>query len=161
MTQSWGRIPTRAITAAASAAAGVTLLAACAAPTNTAAEAAASTPIATTTGGQATQPPPGMAGMAAPGPGAGAADEPVATNAVAIQNFAFSPATVTVKAGTTITWTNQDQDPHTVTAMNNGPFHSTPLNNGESYHYTFTTPGHFDYLCTIHPFMTATVVVTP
>jgi len=98
---------------------------------------------------------------AAPGPAAGAGDAPVATNTVAIQNFAFSPAAVTVKAGTTVTWTNQDQDPHTATAMNNGPFHSSTLNTGESFHYTFTTPGHFDYLCTIHPFMTATVVVTP
>jgi plastocyanin len=67
---------------------------------------------------------------------------------------------VTVKAGTTVTWTNRDQDPHTATAMS-GPFHSPTLNNGESYHYTFTTPGRFEYLCTIHPFMTATVVVTP
>jgi plastocyanin len=104
-----------------------------------------------------------MAGMAmpAPGPGAAAPDAPVAANTVAIQNFAFSPATVTVKAGSTITWTNQDQDQHTVTAMNDGPFHSAPLNTGESFHYTFTTPGRFEYLCTIHPFMTATVVVTP
>jgi plastocyanin len=87
-------------------------------------------------------------------------DAPVATDTVEIQNFAFSPAIVTVKAGTTVTWTNRDQDPHTATAMS-GPFHSPTLNNGESYHYTFTTPGRFEYLCTIHPFMTATVVVTP
>src|SRR6476646_741713 len=87
-------------------------------------------------------------------------DAPVATNTVAIQNFAFSPATVTVKAGTTITWTNRDQDAHTVTAIS-GPFQSPTLNTGQSYQYTFSTPGRFDYLCTIHPFMTATVVVTP
>jgi plastocyanin len=87
-------------------------------------------------------------------------DAPVATHSVAIQNFVFSPTIVTVKAGSTVTWTNQDQDPHTVSAMS-GAFHSPTLNTGQSYHYTFTTPGRFEYLCTIHPFMTATVVVTP
>ncbi len=51
-------------------------------------------------------------------------DAPVATNAVSIENFVFSPATVTVKADTTITWSNRDQDSHTVTAMPGGPFHS-------------------------------------
>lgn len=99
----------------------------------------------------------GMAGMAQPVD----ADAPVATDTVAIENFAYSPATITVKAGTTVTWTNRDQDPHTVTAMNDGPFHSPTLNNGQSFRFTFTEPGRFDYLCTIHPFMTATVVVTP
>ncbi len=94
-------------------------------------------------------------------PGAApAGDAPVATNTVAIQNFAFSPATVTVKAGTVITWTNQDQDAHTVTSIN-GPLKSPTLNNGQSFHYTFTTPGTFAYVCTIHPLMTATVMVTP
>jgi plastocyanin len=103
---------------------------------------------------------PTSAAAAAPAPAPGVAEEPVATNTVAIQNFAFSPATVTIKAGTTVTWTNQDQDPHTVSAMS-GAFHSPTLNTGQSYRYTFTTPGHFEYLCTIHPFMTAAVVVTP
>lgn len=93
-------------------------------------------------------------------PAASAPAAPVATNAVAIQNFAFSPATVTIKAGTTLTWTNRDQDAHTVSAMS-GAFHSPTLNTGQSYSYTFTTPGRFDYLCTIHPFMLGTVVVTP
>ncbi|HEY3692212.1 MAG TPA: cupredoxin family copper-binding protein [Pseudonocardiaceae bacterium] len=106
-----------------------------------------------------------MPGMSMPAGGSPTAasgqDAPVATNAVAIQNFAFSPAIVTVKAGTTITWTNRDQDSHTVTAMPGGTFHSPTLNTGQPYQYTFTTPGRFDYLCTIHPFMTATVVVTP
>lgn len=100
---------------------------------------------------------PGMAGAAQPT----AMEAPVATDTVAIENFAYSPPTVTVKAGTTVTWTNRDQDPHTVTATNGGPFHSPTLNNGESFRFTFTQPGRFDYLCTIHPFMTATVVVTP
>ena len=57
----------------------------------------------------------------------------MATNTVAIQNFAFSPATVTVKSGTTITWTNRDSDAHTVTAMPAGSFHSPTLNTGQSF----------------------------
>jgi plastocyanin len=104
-----------------------------------------------------------MPGMSMPAPAAGAVsgqDAPVATTTVSIQNFAFSPATVTIKAGTTLTWTNHDQDPHTVSAMS-GAFHSPTLNTGQSYQHTFPTPGRFEYLCTIHPFMTATVVVTP
>jgi len=119
---------------------GLAILAGCGGPTS-----AATTPAA--------------AESMPPAAGSGQ-DAPVATNTVAIQIFAFSPATVTVKAGTTITWTNRDQDAHTVTAMS-GPFQSPTLNTGQSYQYTFSTPGRFDYLCTIHPFMTATVVVTP
>jgi len=106
-----------------------------------------------------------MAGMAMPAVSAArvrlAADAPVVTNAITIANFAYSPATATVKAGTTVTWTNKDTDAHTVTSKNGGPLRSQPLNTGDSYRYTFTTAGRHDYLCTIHPFMTATVVVTP
>lgn len=105
---------------------------------------------------------PGMTGMPmAAATGTSATDAPVATNSVAILNFAYSPATITVTAGTTVTWTNQDQDPHTVTSTNGGPLNSPALSNGQTFRYTFATPGHYDYLCTIHPFMTATVVVTP
>jgi plastocyanin len=89
-----------------------------------------------------------------------AAGAPVAANTVLIENFAFVPAAVTVKVGTTITWTNTDQEAHTVTAKN-GVFNSPALNSGSTYHYTFVKPGTYTYLCTIHPFMTATVVVTP
>ena len=119
----------------------------------------------TTTTDPPTGPAPVVSAQAMPGmsmhpTAASGQDAPVATNAVAIQNFAFSPAIVTVKVGTTVTWTNRDQDAHTATAMSGG-FHSPTLNAGQSYQYTFTTPGRFEYLCTIHPFMTATVVVTP
>jgi plastocyanin len=89
-----------------------------------------------------------------------AVSAPVAANTVSIKNFAFVPAAVTVKVGTTITWTNTDQEAHTVTAKN-GAFNLAPLNSGSTYQYTFTKPGTYNYLCTIHPFMTATVVVTP
>jgi plastocyanin len=109
------------------------------------------------------QPAPAMAGMAMP-PAAAHAEivptAPTAADAVTIENFAYAPAALTVKAGTTVTWTNQDQDPHTVTSADGGPLHSPTLTNGQSFQYTFTTPGHFDYLCSVHPFMTATVVVT-
>ncbi|MBO0868654.1 MAG: cupredoxin family copper-binding protein [Micromonosporaceae bacterium] len=95
-------------------------------------------------------------GGSAAGPGTAA----VAGDAVAIRNFAFSPATLTVKVGTTVTWTNQDTDAHTVTSQNGGPLKSAALDQGQSYSYTFSTPGTYAYLCTIHPFMTATVKVS-
>ncbi|MBX7554806.1 plastocyanin/azurin family copper-binding protein [Streptomyces sp. NPDC004232] len=92
---------------------------------------------------------------------AGAAAAPVTGNAVAIKNFAFSPTTLKVRAGTTVTWTNQDTDAHTVTsAASAGPLHSAALTTHATYSYTFTKPGTYAYLCTIHPFMTATVEVT-
>jgi len=86
----------------------------------------------------------------------------VATNTVSIKNFAFDPPAITVKVGATVTWTNADQDPHTVTSDGkSGPLNSKPLNQGDTYQYTFAQAGTFSYLCTIHPFMTATVTVTP
>ncbi|MFG2887361.1 plastocyanin/azurin family copper-binding protein [Streptomyces sp. NPDC048297] len=91
----------------------------------------------------------------------GAPAAPVAGNAVAIKNFAFSPATLKIKAGTRVTWTNQDTDAHTVTsAGSGGPLRSAALATHATYSYTFTKPGTYAYLCTIHPFMTATVEVT-
>ena len=103
-----------------------------------------------------------MPGMSGSGPAGQQPGAPAATNAVLIRDFAFSPATLTVPVGTTVTWTNQDQDPHTVTSTGSGgPLRSPTLQQGQSYRYTFNTPGHYDYLCTIHPFMTATVTVTP
>lgn len=103
---------------------------------------------------------PGMTMPTATSSGAPAA--PVAGNAVAITGFAFAPAALTVKMGTTVTWTNKDADAHTVTSQGSGgPLKSDALSTGQSYSYTFTTPGTYSYLCTIHPFMTATVTVTP
>jgi len=95
-------------------------------------------------------------------PASAAPAVPVAGNAVTIKNFAFAPADLMVKAGTTVTWTNQDSEAHTVTSQGSGgPLQSAPLNTGQSYSYTFTKPGTYAYLCTIHPFMVATVTVTP
>jgi plastocyanin len=84
----------------------------------------------------------------------------VGVNTVTIQNFAFAPAALTVKVGTTVTWINQDSDAHTVTSQHQGPLKSAALSTGNRYSYTFTKPGSYSYLCTIHPFMTATVTVT-
>lgn len=99
-----------------------------------------------------------MPGMSmSPAPPAGAA---VTTTSVDIKEFAFGPQSITVKVGATVTWTNDDQDPHTVTSQSgNGPLKSQTLNNGDTFKYTFTKAGTFDYLCTIHPFMTGSVVV--
>ncbi|WP_018680652.1 cupredoxin domain-containing protein [Actinokineospora enzanensis] len=98
-----------------------------------------------------------MPGMSMAAPPAGA---PVAADTVSIKDFAFAPAQVRVKVGTTVTWTNGDTEPHTVTSNGNGPLKSPTMNTGETYKYTFTVPGRFEYLCTIHPFMTAAVEVT-
>ena len=110
---------------------------------------------------------PGMPGMSAmpsmPGPPAGtsATGSPAAVggDAVSIDNFAFAPTTLTVRAGSTVTWTNHDEEPHTVAAAD-GSFHSPGMGTGATYSHTFPTPGKFDYVCSIHPSMHGTVVVT-
>jgi plastocyanin len=91
-------------------------------------------------------------------PPASPAAAPVATTSVAIANFAFSPAVITVKAGATVTWTNRDEDAHTV-AITGAPV-SQPLQNSDVYTHTFAQAGSYSYLCTIHPTMRGTVVVT-
>jgi amicyanin len=109
----------------------------------------------------------GMPGMTSGMPGMGpmpsattstAAAPPVAGTAVSITNFAFAPANLTVKVGDTVTWTNKDEEPHTVVA-NDGSFHSPGMDANGTYSFTFTSPGSFDYICSIHPFMRGTVVV--
>lgn len=83
-------------------------------------------------------------------------------NKITAQNFAFSPAVVTVKMGTTVTWTNEDSAPHTVADKPNGDmFKSNTLNQGQSYSFTFNKAGEYDYFCTIHPNMTGKVIVMP
>ncbi|BBY04408.1 cupredoxin domain-containing protein [Mycobacterium seoulense] len=84
---------------------------------------------------------------------------PVGGDQVTIDGFAFAPATLTVAAGTTVTWTNRDEEPHTV-AASDGSFHSPGMGTGATFTHTFTDPGTFDYVCSIHPMMRGTVVVT-
>jgi plastocyanin len=85
-----------------------------------------------------------------------------ATDKVNIQNFAFSPAAITVKVGTKITWTNNDAAPHTVTAdsaSSDAPA-SSNVANGGTYSFTFNKAGIYAYHCAIHPSMHGTVTVT-
>ncbi len=79
---------------------------------------------------------------------------------VAIKEFKFDAPTLTVPVGTTVTWTNEDTEPHTVTASDRA-FSSTGLDRNEKYSHTFTTPGTYAYFCALHPFMTGQVVVQP
>ena len=79
--------------------------------------------------------------------------------AVGIDNFTFNPQTVTVKAGTTVTWTNRDDIPHGLAATNNTFKRSQALDTDDSFSFTFTTPGTYQYFCYIHPHMTGTIVV--
>jgi len=80
--------------------------------------------------------------------------------AIAIDNFTFAPLEMTVPAGTTVVWTNHDDIPHTVTDQADPRgIHSPPLDTDESYRRQFLTPGRYGYFCSLHPHMTATVVV--
>lgn len=78
--------------------------------------------------------------------------------AVEIKGFRFQPDKVTVQVGSTVTWTNKDRAPHTVTSRNE-VFSSGKLGRGDSYFFTFTEPGTYDYYCKFHPSMRGTVVV--
>ena len=75
-------------------------------------------------------------------------------------NFTFVPARLTVKAGTTVTWRNEDDIPHTVTSAAR-LFRSKALDTDDSFSFTFTEPGIYEYFCSLHPRMTATIVVEP
>ena len=84
----------------------------------------------------------------------------VRTTSVTISNFAFHPAAVTVKAGSTVTWTQEDTDVHTVHVGGAGGFTSPTLQKGQTFSHTFKSPGTYAYICSIHPFMHGTVIVT-
>jgi plastocyanin len=86
-----------------------------------------------------------MAGAAGPTP-------------VAIDNFAFTPPAITVAAGTTVTWINNDDIPHTVRAVD-GAFHSKAMDTSDSYSFTFAKPGVYSYFCSLHPKMVGKVIV--
>jgi len=83
---------------------------------------------------------------------------PAADAEVQIDQYAFLPQRVTVKAGTTVTWSNDDDDSHTV-ASSSKLFKSKALDTGDKFSFTFTTPGTYDYICSVHPYMTGAVVV--
>ncbi|WP_424357895.1 cupredoxin domain-containing protein [Methanocella sp. MCL-LM] len=79
-----------------------------------------------------------------------------ATMAVDMKNNMFTPQEITIQAGDTVTWTNQDQAKHDV---NFGDFKSPLLSKGETYSHTFETAGTYDYVCDVHPFMKGRVIV--
>ena len=77
---------------------------------------------------------------------------------VKIDNFVFGPAALTVGVGTTVTWINQDDIPHTVVADDKS-FKSKVLDSDESFSFTFTKPGEYGYFCSLHPHMVGKVIV--
>ena len=79
-------------------------------------------------------------------------------NEVVIANFSFEPATLTVKAGTTVTWVNHDDEPHTATATDKR-FNSKTLDNGDRFSQEFKAPGVYNYYCALHPHMTGKIIV--
>jgi len=79
---------------------------------------------------------------------------------VMIDNFTFTPQRVTVKAGTTVTWVNEDDIPHTVAATGK-EFKSKVLDTDDKFAFTFMTAGTYEYFCSLHPHMTGTIVVEP
>ena len=84
----------------------------------------------------------------------------VATAEVVIDNFAFGPGTITVQRGTTVTWLNKDDEPHTVVSdADPRLWKSPPLDTDEKFSFTFDRPGTFKYFCTVHPRMQGTVIV--
>ena len=82
-----------------------------------------------------------------------------ATAEVVIENFSFSPQTFTLPAGATVTWTNRDSMPHTVTSVDNRFQKSAVLKPGQRYSSNFAAPGTYSYFCSIHPRMTGKIIV--
>jgi plastocyanin len=101
-----------------------------------------------------TTPPPAVA-TPAPTPGNGDV-----SGEIDIVDFGYQPATYEVSVGTTVTWTNTGNAPHTVT-FDDGSVDSGQLASGETFEHTFDDEGTFDYLCTVHPSMRGTVTVNP
>src|SRR5215475_7361396 len=91
----------------------------------------------------------------APSPAHAAPTRPVS---ITITEFTFTPPVLTVPVGTTVTWVNRDEEPHTVTSTTGG-FGSAGLANEETFAQQFTHPGTYTYFCALHPHMRATVVV--
>ena len=80
--------------------------------------------------------------------------------AVRISNFAFAPATLIVTVGTTVTWTNADDDAHTVVEKDR-KFKSAALDTDDTFSRTFAEPGEYQYFCSIHSYMVGKIVVKP
>ena len=76
------------------------------------------------------------------------------------KGYAYAPGDVTVAAGDTVTWTNSDSAPHTVTSTGSGPLDSPNMQKGDTWSFTFTQAGSYPYYCKVHPDMKGTVTVT-
>ena len=100
----------------------------------------------------------GLALLVAFSGGAVAAEKAAGTE-VTIDNFSFGPQSLNIKVGTQVTWVNHDDIPHTVVSEDLITFRSRVLDTDESWSFTFTKPGTYTYFCSIHPKMTAKVVV--
>jgi plastocyanin len=103
----------------------------------------------------------GLAGMlwTQRGLAAGAGDAGSAKAEVTIDNFSFNPQSLTVAIGTTVTWTNKDDVPHTVVSDDKATFRSKALDTDEHFSFTFTKAGTYSYFCSVHPKMTGEIVV--
>jgi plastocyanin len=89
-----------------------------------------------------------------------AAGEPAGQAAIRIDDFHYTPQMLVIAPGTTVTWTNADDSPHTVREKD-GKFKSAALDTDDTFSQTFTAPGEFEYFCSIHPYMTGKIVVKP
>ncbi len=87
-------------------------------------------------------------------------DPPAAEQQIAIYNYKFSPEVLTVPVGTTVTWTNKDDVPHSVVSSDKHFPQSGGLDTGDHYSYTFSDAGSYEYFCSLHPFMKGKIVVT-
>jgi plastocyanin len=96
--------------------------------------------------------------LSAGSPGSSASTAEPASAEVKVDNFSFGPATVTVAVGTTVTWTNRDDIPHTIVSTDK-VFKSKVLDTDEKFSFTFSKAGTYPYFCSIHPKMTGSVVV--
>ena len=89
---------------------------------------------------------------------AGDSEKVAAKYEINIQDFSFQPMTLNVPVGATVTWTNKDEEPHTVFSSDD-MFKSKALDTDEKFSFTFTTAGTYKYFCSVHPKMVATIVV--
>ena len=87
-----------------------------------------------------------------------AAEEKAPSPMVRIDNFTFTPAEITITAGTTLTWVNGDDIPHTVAATNKA-FRSKPMDTDQQYAFTFAAAGTYEDFCSLHPHMKGMVIV--
>jgi len=92
-----------------------------------------------------------LGAAARPGLAGSESDKPASATEIKIDNFSFGPATLTVPAGTTITWKNNDDVPHVVSSDDGKMFKSKALDTDDHFSFTFTKPGTYNYYCAIHP----------